>query len=138
VHESLSYPMLVAKTSGVSQPKGNQIDLWGAHPHGPPDPWITLGLAGVRSFDPDHGQIQRASVCDMQVCPPAQATRPLVVIRPLPRPVRVGVGGRIIGTPCVSVCAWTSSCARVRRSRSRETPMAFHTDHGPRLGNERP
>ncbi len=63
--------MLMAEPQYVPQCDADQVGLGIANPDEPTDARVTLGIAGMRTFDSNHRQIQIARVFDMQVFPPA-------------------------------------------------------------------
>ena len=114
--------MLVTQAQDVPQANGHQIDLRITYPDEPTHARITLGIAGVRPFNPI------ARLFEMQVFPPAQADRSIFLIQTLPLPVRAAMGGLGVWAQFVAIFAGTTALARFLGSRSIEAAVAFQAD----------
>lgn len=97
--------MLVTKAQDVPQANGHQIDLRITNPDEPTHARITLGIAGVRPFNPNGGQVKTsAPLRDAGIS--TSAGGQVALSHPDPPTARQGCHGwpRCLGAVCRHLC----------------------------------
>src|SRR6266566_9519066 len=107
--------MLMRVAQAIGRTDLGQRSGWLAFPDKPTDPGVTPTLAGPMTDDLDHAHLKRARGAQMQLGPAMHFHAPAILIRSLPRGVRVAMGTLIAALKPRSIFTTGPTLTRLAR-----------------------